>query len=350
VIFELTLFLISFMSIDEFLRDLLEGDLLRGEEKHVSFRMLVPEISYEYVEESRKEYFPPYVARRAIRRLTKRGDIVLDPLAFSGTVAMEAYSHGRIALVRPLEPSLEIFIRANLINQREVLWTDVYRGIISLKASTKKHVPGCTLENVYDPKTFEELKRLWGGVSELPEKIKYVITAALLRVSRNTSVKDPLKEVEREARRIYERAASFASSIRYRGSIEITYKRGEIGSLAITALPKRGIVRGRYLELCRLGYSEEDIGRMAHSEPPEDEEGYVEYVLKALKDYESERVALYGGDHISIIRSMRDRLERLGRRHLGTLIDEKYGALLVISRRLFDASYGLIYHPLNTLR
>lgn len=118
--------------------------------------------------------FIPHVVRFFLSKYTDKGDLVFDPFAGSGTVAIESEMLGRDYLVWDLNPLIEIFVRAET-------WKESPDFSIDLDYD-KVFTPKWRMLDYWHPKEFvEALGRLWGFYHDNPNPLVAIV---LLKVTK----------------------------------------------------------------------------------------------------------------------------------------------------------------------
>jgi len=139
--------------------------------------------------------FIPHVVRYAIQKYSKEGDIVFDPFAGHGTVAIEASLLGRNAICWDLNPLTEFITRASTFTG------DIKISDFEIDWEYKKafHPEFSNIMYWYPPEFYNVLSKLWGfwhreiyAPASSDEEIAkaYIISIPLLRLSKLFSYAD----------------------------------------------------------------------------------------------------------------------------------------------------------------
>jgi len=121
--------------------------------------------------------FIPHVVRYFIENYTKTGDLVFDPFAGSGTVAIEAEITGRNYVVWDLNPITELLVKA------ETWKNDVSEKMFEIDFNySKRFTPRWGELYFWHPKEFVDvLSRLWAYYHDHPNPL---LAVSLLRVTK----------------------------------------------------------------------------------------------------------------------------------------------------------------------
>jgi len=119
--------------------------------------------------------FISHVVRYFIERYTKPGDLVFDPFAGSGTVAIEAEITGRNHIVWDLNPIIELLVKA------ETWKNDVNEKMFEIDFNySKRFIPRWGDLYFWHPKEFVDvLARLWAYYHDHPNSL---LAIPLLRI------------------------------------------------------------------------------------------------------------------------------------------------------------------------
>ncbi len=294
-------------TIDEFLQ---EDKYLK-----VLFRKLV-DLNTAYATHDLYPYpakFIPHVVRFFLEKYTRPGDLVFDPFAGSGTLAVEAEITGRNYLLWDLNPFIEILVRA-----------ETWRGEVDergLEADfdyASKFTPAWKNLHYWHPKQFVEvLSRAWGYYHSKPNPLMAV---ALLKVTKFFSYaelefpklhkskvaiqrvesllkdnwKERMKDMYREeASRMARKVREFQSLCKpsrgeVRGGVDVLYENPPEVDSVITSPPylqAQEYIRSFKLELFWLGYTEDQVRTLGKREIPYNSPPPVEVESKTYKYY-----------------------------------------------------------------
>jgi DNA modification methylase len=177
----------------------LNNPLENEEVQTISLRELVKDIPSTNYATHGVYYYPakfiPHVVRFAISEYTKKGDLIFDPFAGSGTAAVEAAILGRKSLLWDIDPILEYLIKVKLLKVKKEDWEDLKDNIKSmLSYNEESFVPNWKNKlHWYDKPILERLERLWGYIHYAltnDYRLKPIIIFALLKASRKFSYGD----------------------------------------------------------------------------------------------------------------------------------------------------------------
>ena len=241
--------------------------------------------------------FIPHVVRYFIERYTKPGDLVFDPFAGSGTVAIEAEITGRNYIVWDLNPITELLVKA-----------ETWRGDINEKMFEvdfnypKKFVPRWDNLYLWHPREFvNALSRLWGFYHNHPNPL---LAIPLLRVTKYFSyaeiefpkpyrskvamerakellssdwrqkMKDMYRqEVERVIKKVkeFQKLCKCTSKGEVKGGVDVLNAELPKADAVITSPPylqAQEYIRTFSMELHWLGYTDAEIRRLKSREIP----------------------------------------------------------------------------------
>jgi len=241
--------------------------------------------------------FIPHVVRYFIERYTKPGDLVFDPFAGSGTVAIEAEITGRNYIVWDLNPITELLVKA-----------ETWRGDINEKMFEvdfnypKKFVPRWDNLYLWHPREFvDALSRLWGYYHDHPNPL---LAIPLLRITKYFSyaeiefpkpyrskvamervrellssdwrqkMKDMYRqEVERVIKKVkeFQKLCKCTSKGEAKGGVDVLNAELPKADAVITSPPylqAQEYIRTFSMELHWLGYTDAEIRRLKSREIP----------------------------------------------------------------------------------
>ena len=267
--------------------------------------------------------FIPHVVRFFLVNYTSPGEIVFDPFAGSGTVAMESSILGRNWIVYDLNPLIEILVKAST-------WDNEFPDLKVDFNYTKTFTPDWKNLYYWHPKEFVEiLSRLWGYYHDNPNPLLAII---LMKISKNFSYTDPdfikpykskfaiervnhllsqnykkimekmfNEEMERLKEKIneYKRLAKKVEG-KVRGGIDIMSAEIPNADAVITSPPylqAQEYIRTFLIELHWLGYNDKQIRELEKNEIPYNRtektkmnsETYEKY-LEAVKTFNKEEL------------------------------------------------------------
>jgi DNA modification methylase len=241
--------------------------------------------------------FIPHVVRYFIERYTKLGDLVFDPFAGSGTVAIEAEITGRNYVVWDLNPITELLVKA-----------ETWRGDINEKMFEvdfnypKKFVPRWDNLYLWHPREFvDALSRLWAYYHDHSNPL---LAIPLLRVTKYFSyaeiefpkpyrskvamerVKELLsgnwrekmrdmyrQEVERVIKKVkeFQKLCKCTSKGEVKGGVDVLNAELPKADAIITSPPylqAQEYIRTFSMELHWLGYTDAEIRKLKSKEIP----------------------------------------------------------------------------------
>jgi len=241
--------------------------------------------------------FIPHVVRYFIERFTKPGDLVFDPFAGSGTVAIEAEITERNYIVWDLNPITELLVKA-----------ETWRGDVNEKMFEvdfeypKKFIPRWDNLYLWHPREFVDvLSRLWAYYHDNPSPL---LAIPLLRITKYFSyaeiefpkpyrskvamerVKELLsgnwrqkmrdmyrQEVERVIKKVreFQRLCKCVSKGEVRGGVDTLNAELPRVDAVITSPPylqAQEYIRTFSMELHWLGYTDAEIRKLKSKEIP----------------------------------------------------------------------------------
>ncbi|MBP1357546.1 MAG: cytosine methylase [Sulfolobus sp.] len=309
----------------------------------VSFRDIVNLPSTNYATHNLHPYpatFIPHVVRFVIEKYTSPGDILFDPFAGSGTVAIEASLLGRNAVLWDLNPMLGLLVRAST-------WKGEVPDIKVDFDYNKMFIPLWSNITYWYPKEFlQVLGRAWGYYHyAVPKEYKPLVAIPLLKVIRKYSYADKaynfykskkaieqvemlLKtdyrhgmeemykaEYEKMRKKILEYQSLKPKDVKIEvkaGVDSLTQKLDEEVDVLLTSPPylqAQEYIRATKLELAWLGYTERQIRELSSKEIPYNKplpikirsETYYEYLEKVKKTNHKKLINIYTTYFYSIL-------------------------------------------------
>jgi len=241
--------------------------------------------------------FIPHVVRYFIERYTKPGELVFDPFAGSGTVAIEAEITGRNYIVWDLNPITELLVKA------ETWKNDVSEKMFEIDFNySKRFTPRWGELYFWHPKEFVDvLSRLWAYYHDHPNPLlaipllritKYFSYAeieftklykskvAIERVNEllSSNWRERLKdmywqEVERVTKKVeeFQRLCKCTSKGEVKGGVDVLNAELPRVDAIITSPPylqAQEYIRSFSMELHWLGYTTTEIRRLKAREIP----------------------------------------------------------------------------------
>lgn len=159
--------------------------------RYVLFRELVGEIpSTTYATHGLYMYpakFIPQVVRYVIKKYTQPGDMLFDPFAGYGTLAIEASLTNRNCVLWDLNPILHLLVRASLYTEPLTL-----RDLeVDFEYSETFYPRWNNIGYWHPPEFLRVLTRVWGYWHRaLDDKLKPVVAIPLLKITRYFSYSD----------------------------------------------------------------------------------------------------------------------------------------------------------------
>ena len=258
--------------------------------------------------------FIPHVVRYFIENYTKTGDLVFDPFAGSGTVAIEAEITGRNYVVWDLNPITELLVKA-----------ETWRGDINEKMFEvdfeypKRFIPRWDNLYLWHPREFvDALGKLWGYYHDHPNPL---LAIPLLRITKYFSyaeiefpkpyrskvalerVKELLssdwlqkmkdmyrQEVERVIKKVreFQRLCKCVPKGEVRGGVDVLNAELPRVDAVITSPPylqAQEYIRTFSMELHWLGYTDAEIRRLKSKEIPYNTPPIVTVNSQAYRKY-----------------------------------------------------------------
>jgi len=258
--------------------------------------------------------FIPHVVRYFIERYTKPDDLVFDPFAGSGTVAIEAEITGRNYIVWDLNPITELLVKA------ETWKNDISEKMFEIDFNySKRFTPRWGELYFWHPKEFVDvLTRLWAYYHDHPTPL---LTVPLLRVTKyfsyaeieftklykskvaiervnellSSNWRERLKdmywqEVERVTKKVeeFQRLCKCASKGEVKGGVDVLNAELPRVDAIITSPPylqAQEYIRSFSMELHWLGYTTTEIRRLKAREIPYNTPPHTIVNSQAYKKY-----------------------------------------------------------------
>jgi len=258
--------------------------------------------------------FIPHVVRYFIERYTKPDDLVFDPFAGSGTVAIEAEITGRNYIVWDLNPITELLVKA------ETWKNDISEKMFEIDFNySKRFTPRWGELYFWHPKEFVDvLSRLWAYYHDHPTPL---LTVPLLRVTKyfsyaeieftklykskvaiervnellSSNWRERLKdmywqEVERVTKKVeeFQRLCKCASKGEVKGGVDVLNAELPRVDAIITSPPylqAQEYIRSFSMELHWLGYTTTEIRRLKAREIPYNTPPHTIVNSQAYKKY-----------------------------------------------------------------
>lgn len=183
--------------------------------------------------------FIPHVVRFFLEKYTSDGDVIFDPFAGSGTVAIESEMLGRDYITWDLNPLVEIFVKAETWKSDPSFSVDLDYG--------KRFLP--TWKNLgywHPPEFVDELSRLWGFYHDNPNPLLAVVLMKVTKFFSFAELEFPKLYKSKVAKdRVKELLSSdWRSRLREMIKVESERVRSKVEEFQRMARGSRGEVRG----------------------------------------------------------------------------------------------------------